>query len=176
MNIMNIMKNEISIRNELNTIQLPSFIIRICSFFIDLTFVYLSIFLFLEIGLGINYSFIFQPWGWGRLLTVYTFFIYYFSFLFFMNGQTLGAKLFRFKVVTLPNKKINFYSSFFRAVFITLLSFPIVLGQLSIYLASIFLLVSIISLSSENIRSKKQTFWDIGSKTIVIKIDNSSAN
>lgn len=167
------LNNDTSIKNQIDSLETPSLTTRFFAFLIDLIFGYLSILLFLRIGLGISFNTVIQPWGWGRLFIIYMFFIYFFSFLFFMNGQTLGYKLFKIKVISISTRKINFFSSFLRSIFLALFAFPIVLGRLSLYMAGSFLFISLLSLYFGDTKRNKQTFWDAGSKTIVIKkLDN----
>ena len=92
--------------------------------------------------------------------------IYLTLFYYKGKGQTIGCRAFGMKVISIKGSELSFWMALLRGVLISCIILP--LGFASI-LAFTFLFLSILTLKLKPTNQRHQTFWDVATKSCVIK-------
>jgi uncharacterized RDD family membrane protein YckC len=104
--------------------------------------------------------------SWIMLSAAFLSWIYFPFFYYKGKGQTIGFKIFGCKVISVDGSELSFWRVLLRSVLISSIISP--LGFISI-LAFSFIILSLLSLSLNPTKQKRQTFWDAATKSCVIK-------
>lgn len=133
---------------------------RFLCFIIDIIIIY---------GISISFALglkIINDREWIMVFALIFSWIYLTLFYYKGGGQTIGSKIFGIKVISIRGNEIGFWMSLVRSVLISCLVSP--LGFI-IILAFTFIFISILTLNLMPTKQMNQTFWDVGTKTCVIK-------
>jgi len=133
---------------------------RIAAFVIDVMVIY---------GGAISFSLGFRPISgraWIMLFAAFFSWIYLTLLYYKGKGQTIGSKVFGIKVISVDGSEIGFWGALSRSMLISSIIAP--LGFIS-FLALSFILFSLLSLNVKPTRQRRQTFWDVGTRSCVIK-------
>lgn len=133
---------------------------RLAAFAVDLIVIYGTAMSF-SLGLGVI-----NDRSWIMLFALFFSWIYLTVFYYKGKGQTVGCKVFGIKVTSIEGSELGFWRAVFRGGLVSGIVSP--LGLISL-LAVSFILVSLLSLNLKPTKQKRQTFWDVGTKTCVIK-------
>ena len=132
---------------------------RVLAFFIDVGFVY-GVVLSFSLGLGTMDN--------RRWIMILAFFFSWFYLTVFSvkgNGQTIGHRVFGVRVIMTDGSHIGVLKAMLRSILISAIVAPF--GFVAIAGLS-FIIFSLLSLNVQPTKQRKQTFWDIGTKTCVI--------
>lgn len=142
---------------------------RLLAFSVDAGICYLGPIIVMTWNFGDSLSFFNNSRGLFWLITFSCGFLYFFVFIKRTSGQTLGSYFLNIRVVGEGRREISWWESYLRGIILSCVVFPFVLGRISLVLAVTFLILSLISMTDLNRKGKSQTFWDIGSKTRVVR-------
>ncbi len=143
---------------------------RFIAFLIDGSILYLNVFFILKFGFNFEfYSKIITP-SIFYIILWYLFLIYFIFFNMVLKGQTYGYKLMNIKLVSLTGYEPKIWQYVLRAIFISVIAVPI-LNKLVLLIAITWLLCSIALLLSVPTKERKQTLWDLATKTFVIEVE-----
>lgn len=136
---------------------------RILAFIIDVIIIYFTSICF-TIPLSVNIE---NPRIWGLIFGIF-FSVSYFTFFFLkVKGQTIGAKFFGIKVISSHGYFFKFRYALVRAGLVTILVFPFF--SFNIILALSYLIFSLYTLKASPTKERKQTIWDLATKTCVVE-------
>lgn len=133
---------------------------RIISFCVDVLLIYSFAFFFVYI-FHIKYSLL------TLMVVAAIFSIFYFPFYWMsFNGRTLGNFSAGIKLSTTDNNKLNFKISLLRVSILLTLIFPY---GVILFLAVLNIIQSILFLKKSPYKEKRQTAWDVATKTIMLQ-------
>lgn len=141
---------------------------RFLAFLIDVLLLYLNTFLILRFGLNFEFRGQVITFSIIALILFYFFLFYLIFFNIVLKGQTFGYKIMNIRLISIDGSKPRVWQVIIRSIFVTALAVPF-LNQLILYVAISWVVFSIIFLLIPPTKYRKQTFWDLSSKTYVIE-------
>jgi len=136
---------------------------RFMAFIIDVLFIYGAAISF-SLGLRVVHS-----RAWIMLFAGFFSWIYLTFFYSKGKGQTISGRIFGIKVMSVDGSELGFWRAWLRSGLISTIISPI--GAVLIVAFSL-IIFSVLSLNVKPTKQRRQTFWDVATKSCVIKVES----